>query len=95
MKLQRQSIKLSKQTCNSNRIEEITIGDKTLKDNCWYQNEDGPKLKYCRLVNVIKICVNKSLCTFSVAVCSPSPSVSIISAEICFFKVQLKRVSSK
>ncbi len=84
---------MPKQTCNSNRVEEITVGDEILKDNCWYQNEDGPNLKYCRLVNVVRIFVNKSVCRFAGGVCSPS--VTITSVEICFFKVQLKRVSSK
>jgi hypothetical protein len=73
----------------------MKVGGGMLNDNCWYQIEDGPKFKYRKLENIVKICTNKSAFTFFVTLRSPFVLISIISDEIWFFKVQVKRVSSK
>ncbi len=85
-----------KQTYNSNRVEEIIAGDGLSRNNKhWHQIEDGPKYNNRKLVNLVKIWVNKNVFTTLLYIGSPFVLISITRDEIWFLKVEVKRRSSK
>ncbi len=80
--------------CNLKRVEQTTVGD-LLNDNRWYEIQDGPKHKYCKLLNIIKIYVNINGFIWPIEVSISFLLISIINDTIWFLTLWVKRVSSK
>ncbi len=64
-------------------------------DNRWYQMEDGPKFKNCKLINIVKIGVNTILLISIAEICLSFWLISITRDDIWFLITWVKTVSSK
>jgi len=66
-------------------------------ENPEYQIEDGPKLKYCKLMNIVKIFENRILfiSLLKTGICSSFLLISITSDDICLLFIRVKIMSSK
>ena len=52
----RQSLKSNTQTCNSNRVEDLTLGDNVSKDKCWCRSAFRLRFNLRKLENVERMC---------------------------------------
>ncbi len=75
------------ETCNSNRVEEKIVGCEMSNDIRWYQFKDEPIFKYRKLVNIVKICVNRILLTSSVKICFLFSLISIANDKILLLTI--------
>jgi hypothetical protein len=69
-------------TCNSNRIEDEIIGGDISNDNSWKLEDDTPKFKCFKLLNIVKICVYINIFPSSIEYDSSFALMSIASDEI-------------
>jgi hypothetical protein len=75
-------VKVARRICNSDRIEEETVGGVIPNDSGQQRNNDAPKLKHRKLENTLKTCVNKSFAMSFIKPCLSFLTVSIRSDEI-------------